>query len=104
MLGKMNSKIVVYYISLQVLRFACFSGIAVGIYTNSNPEEVARIALDAKADIVVVEKESHLKKILLVQHKLPELRVIVLLSGDPPISDKKRLQRSHKKEILSWSR
>jgi hypothetical protein len=59
-------------------------------------EEIAKEALDAKADVVVVENEDLLKRVLLIQHKLPELKAIVQIKGDPPVSDKRRLNRTHK--------
>lgn len=68
----------------------------------SSPDDVARACIEAKADVVIVETEFMLKKILLVQHKLPDLRAIVQLRGEPPLADKRRLHRTHKKHILSW--
>merc|ERR1712088_404560 len=65
-------------------------------------EEVARICIDCKADVIVVESEALLKRVLLVQHKLPELKCIVQWRGEPPLSDQRRLAKSHKKHILSW--
>ena len=44
----------------------------------------------------MVENESLLKQILLVQHKLPFLKAIVQMYGEPPISDKRRLHKTHK--------
>ncbi len=44
---------------------------------DSSPDDVARACLESKADVVVVEGEAQLKKVLLVQHKLPELRALV---------------------------
>ena len=38
-----------------------------------------------------------------VQHKLPQLRTIVQYTGTPPLSDQRRLHRSHGKHILSWA-
>jgi long-subunit acyl-CoA synthetase (AMP-forming) len=85
-----------------------FRGIAVGQSSILSPEEIAKEALDAKADIVVVENEDLLKRVLLIQHKLPELKAIVQIKGEPPVSDKRRLNRTHKvifnyltREILS---
>jgi len=78
-------------------------GIAVGLYHEYGHEEISRVALECKADIIVVENEALLKKVLLIQHKLPDLRAIVQLQGDPPLSDKRRLHKSHKKHIVSWS-
>lgn len=78
-------------------------GIAVGLYNGLGSEDISKVATDAKADIIVVENEAVLKKVLLIQHKLPELRAIVQLHGEPPLSDKRRLHRTHKKHIVSWS-
>jgi len=77
-------------------------GISAGVCSGMSAEDIARICIDCKADIIVVEHEALLKKILLIQHKLPELKVIVQFSGEPPISDKRRLHRTHQKQILSW--
>ncbi|CAB4060694.1 ACSBG [Lepeophtheirus salmonis] len=82
---------------------AIFSGgIAVGLNKWLSPDEIAKICIDCKADVIVVQNEAFLKKILLIQHKLPELRTIIQIDGDPPLSDKRRLHRTHKKIILSW--
>lgn len=59
-------------------------------------DDIAKIAIDAKADIIVVENEAILKRILLIQHKLPELRAIIQIQGEPSLSDKRRLHRTHK--------
>lgn len=65
-------------------------------------EEIARVCIDCKADIIVVDQEPILKKVLLIQHKLPELKAIIVTSGEPSLSDSRRLQRTHKKQILTW--
>ncbi len=39
-------------------------------------------------------------RVLLVQHKLPELRAIVQLEGEPNISDKRRLHKTHKVRLI----
>ena len=59
-------------------------------------EEIAKICLDCKADVIMVAQEVILKKVLLVQHKLPELKAIVQWKGEPSIADKRRLHRTHK--------
>ena len=80
-----------------------FRGIAVGQSSILSAEEIAKEALDAKADVVVVENEDLLKRVLLIQHKLPELKAIVQIKGDPPVSDKRRLNRTHKVTfIVCW--
>ncbi len=72
------------------------SGISVGLPVESSPDDVARASMESKADVIVVEGEAVLKKVLLVQHKLTDLRAIVQLRGEPPLSDKRRLHRTHK--------
>ncbi len=67
-----------------------------GLFHEVGHEEMSKVALECKADIIVVENETILKKVLLIQHKLPDLRAIVQLMGDPPLSDKRRLHKSHK--------
>ena len=46
------------------------SGIAVGQVSILSAEEIAKEALDAKADVIVVENEELLKRVLLIQHKV----------------------------------
>ena len=65
-------------------------------------DDICRVCIDAKADLILVENEALLKRILLVQHKLPQLKAIVQLRGDPPLSDKRRLYKSHKVRQLKW--
>ena len=102
-------------------------------------DDIARICIDCKADIIMVQNEQILKKviyilpavhsvirhilvliysllglacytaaqllsfqILLIHHKLPQLRTIVQYTGLPPLSDQRRLHKSHGKHILSW--
>ena len=38
----------------------------------------------------------------MIHHKLPQLRTIVQYTGLPPLSDQRRLHKSHGKHILSW--
>ena len=73
-----------------------FSGIAVGLFPAISAEDLSKICIDCKADIIVVENEKLLKRVLLVQHKLPQLKAIIQLEGEPPLSDKRRLYKSHK--------
>ena len=73
-----------------------FRGISVGLYPAMSSDDICRVCIDSKADLILVENEALLKRILLVQHKLPQLKAIVQLRGDPPLSDKRRLYKSHK--------
>jgi len=68
----------------------------VGLFYQVGHDEIAKVAMESKADIIVVENEQLLKKVLLIHHKLPDLRAIVQLVGDPPLSDKRRLHKTHK--------
>ena len=46
-----------------------YRGIAAGLHQGLSAEEVARICIDCKADVIVVESEALLKKVLLVLGK-----------------------------------
>jgi len=87
-----------------ISHFAAISagGIAAGISAELSGEDIARVCIDCKADIIMVQNEQVLKKILLIHHKLPSLRTIVQYTGLPPLSDQRRLHKSHGKHILSW--
>lgn len=66
-------------------------GIAVGIYTTNSPEACKYCAEVSKANIIVVEDEQQLEKILSIRSTLPQLKAIVQYSGEPKQSD-----------VLSW--
>lgn len=61
-------------------------GLATGIYTTNNPEACRYVCADADCNIVVVENEIQMKKILEVWDQLPKLKAIVQYSGE--IADK----------------
>ena len=84
------------YFHDYVVCFLFCSGISVGLFHEFGADEIARVSLECKADIMIVENELLLKRVLLIQHKLPDLRAIVQLSGEPPLTDKRRLHKSHK--------
>ncbi|XP_074834494.1 long-chain-fatty-acid--CoA ligase ACSBG2 isoform X2 [Carettochelys insculpta] len=52
-------------------------GFAVGIYTTNSPEACQYVAENCGANILVVENDKQLQKILEVQHKLPLLKAII---------------------------
>ncbi|KAG7230572.1 hypothetical protein INR49_025289 [Caranx melampygus] len=52
-------------------------GFAVGIYTTNSPEACQYVAENCKANIIVVENQKQLQKILQVEDKLPHLKAIV---------------------------
>ena len=78
-------------------------GISCCVSASLSLEDTAKACVESKCDIIVVQHPCHLKNILAIQHRLPQLKVIVLLHGEPSVSDKKRLKRSCQKEILTWA-
>lgn len=57
-------------------------GLAVGIYATNSPEACQYVAENCKANILVVENEKQLAKILQVQDQLPHVKAIVQYSGE----------------------
>ncbi|XP_018376144.1 PREDICTED: long-chain-fatty-acid--CoA ligase ACSBG2-like isoform X2 [Trachymyrmex cornetzi] len=68
-----------------------FSGLATGIYTTNSPEACQYCAEYSRANIIVVEDEKQLQKILQIKHNLPYLKAIIQYDGKPI-----------EKDILSW--
>ncbi|XP_048415618.1 long-chain-fatty-acid--CoA ligase ACSBG2 isoform X2 [Stegostoma tigrinum] len=52
-------------------------GLAVGIYTTNSPEACQYVASDSEANVLVVENNKQLQKILQIQDQLPHLKAIV---------------------------
>ncbi|KYO28481.1 hypothetical protein Y1Q_0016907 [Alligator mississippiensis] len=52
-------------------------GLAVGVYSTSSPEACGYIAANCEANVVVVEDNAQLSKILQVQKQLPHLKAII---------------------------
>lgn len=52
-------------------------GFAVGIYTTNSPEACQYVADNCKANIIVVENQKQLQKILQIQDQLPHLKAII---------------------------
>lgn len=64
-------------------------GMAAGIYTTNSPESVLHILQVSRANIVVVDSEIQLKKVLSVRDQLPLLKAIVQIdSPKDSISEK----------------
>jgi len=59
-------------------------GYATGIYTTNSPEACFYVLDSAKCQIVVVENDVQLQKILQIKDRLPELRSIIQYKGQPP--------------------
>ncbi|XP_022610032.1 long-chain-fatty-acid--CoA ligase ACSBG1 [Seriola dumerili] len=56
-------------------------GIMTGIYATNSPEACQYVASDSKANIIVVENQKQLDKILQVCDRMPHLKAIVQYSG-----------------------
>ncbi|XP_072241987.1 long-chain-fatty-acid--CoA ligase ACSBG1 [Leuresthes tenuis] len=56
-------------------------GVMTGIYATNSPEACQYVASDSKANIIVVENQKQLDKILQIQDRLPHLKAIVQYSG-----------------------
>uniref|UniRef100_A0A8C1KNG0 Long-chain-fatty-acid--CoA ligase ACSBG1 n=1 Tax=Cyprinus carpio TaxID=7962 RepID=A0A8C1KNG0_CYPCA len=56
-------------------------GIMAGIYTTNSPDACLYVANDSRANVIVVENQKQLDKILEVKDKLPHLKAIVQYSG-----------------------
>lgn len=68
-------------------------GIAVGIYTTNSAEACLYCAKSSRANIIVVEDETQLQKILSVRSEICDLKAIVQYSGKPSHPD-----------VISWKR
>ena len=68
-----------WFISNLAAIFA--GGIPAGIYTTNSPEQCQYIAEHSEANIIVVENDDQLAKILKVRNRLPDLKAIVLMNG-----------------------
>uniref|UniRef100_A0A672IWJ3 long-chain-fatty-acid--CoA ligase n=1 Tax=Salarias fasciatus TaxID=181472 RepID=A0A672IWJ3_SALFA len=58
-------------------------GLATGIYTTNSPEACQYVAANCEANVVVVENQKQLDKILQVKDQLPHLKAIVQYRGEP---------------------
>ncbi|XP_077330376.1 long-chain-fatty-acid--CoA ligase ACSBG1 isoform X2 [Lithobates pipiens] len=56
-------------------------GIATGIYATNSPEACYYVASDCRANIIVVENQKQLEKILQIWDKLPDLKAVVQYKG-----------------------
>jgi len=69
-------------------------GLATGIYTTNNPEACQYVCSDASCNIVVVENDVQLQKILQVWDQLPKLKAVVQYMGE--LTDKRP-------NVYSWN-
>ncbi|KAJ7308195.1 hypothetical protein JRQ81_008713 [Phrynocephalus forsythii] len=63
-------------------------GFAVGIYTTNSPEACQYVAENCGANVIVVENEKQLQKILEIESKLPLLKAIVLYGEEVKEKDR----------------
>nr|XP_035115273.2 long-chain-fatty-acid--CoA ligase ACSBG1 isoform X3 [Callithrix jacchus] len=59
-------------------------GIITGIYTTSSPEACQYIAHDCRANVIVVDTQKQLEKILKIWKQLPHLKAVVIYKEPPP--------------------
>ncbi|XP_073917982.1 long-chain-fatty-acid--CoA ligase ACSBG1 isoform X4 [Castor canadensis] len=59
-------------------------GIVTGIYTTSSPEACQYIAHDCRANVIVVDTQKQLEKILKIWKNLPHLKAVVIYQEPPP--------------------
>ncbi|XP_008200673.1 very long-chain-fatty-acid--CoA ligase bubblegum isoform X2 [Tribolium castaneum] len=66
-------------------------GIAVGIYTTNSSEACFHCANHSRANIIVVQDQKQLEKILAIKSRLPHLKAIIQYEGTPTSAD-----------VISW--
>ncbi|KAI2575419.1 acyl-CoA synthetase bubblegum family member 1, partial [Homo sapiens] len=59
-------------------------GIVTGIYTTSSPEACQYIAYDCCANVIMVDTQKQLEKILKIWKQLPHLKAVVIYKEPPP--------------------
>ncbi|XP_021027485.1 long-chain-fatty-acid--CoA ligase ACSBG1 [Mus caroli] len=59
-------------------------GIVTGIYTTSSPEACQYISHDCRANVIVVDTQKQLEKILKIWKDLPHLKAVVIYQEPPP--------------------
>ena len=76
-------------------------GFSAGIYTTNSPDACKHVANNSRANIIVVEDEKQLTKILSIKDDLPHLKAIVQYTGTPTVTmpDKKD---GMNKLVYSW--
>lgn len=63
--------------------YLLYSGLATGIYTTNSAEACQYVAHNARCNVIVVENDHQLQKILSVRNKLPYLKAIIQYRGKP---------------------
>lgn len=104
----MKFKLCNYTFSPKTLpKIVSSSGFAAGIYTTNTAEACHYCAENSRANIIVVEDDKQLQKILQIKSRLPLLKAIVQYSGKPTAegvySVSKFLVANNKIEILYYA-
>lgn len=63
--------------------YLLYSGLATGIYTTNSAEACQYVAHNARCNVIVVENDHQLQKILSVRSELPYLKAIIQYKGKP---------------------
>lgn len=63
-------------------QFVSYRGLGTGIYTTNTPEACFYVAESASCNVIVVDTDSQLQKILQIRHRLPELKAIIQYRGE----------------------
>lgn len=69
-------------------------GLSTGIYSTNSPDACCYVAQNAKCDVIIVENDAQLQKILKVRAELPNLKAIVQYHGQP---------KQAYPQVYSWS-
>ena len=59
------------------------SGLVTGIYLTNTPDAVRHVMEDSHSNIAIVDTDAQLQKMLAIRDLLPELKAIVMWSGQP---------------------
>ncbi|XP_033107079.1 long-chain-fatty-acid--CoA ligase ACSBG2-like [Anneissia japonica] len=69
-------------------------GLGVGIYTTNSPEACHYVASNCEANIIVVENQAQLSKILQIWDKMPHLKAVIQYKGE---------LQERKENIYTWA-
>jgi long-chain-fatty-acid--CoA ligase ACSBG len=60
-----------------------YRGLSTGIYATNSPDACQYVASHARCNVIVVDDDKQLQKILSIRDRLPQLRAIVQYRGQP---------------------
>ncbi len=73
--------------AISCLAVQSIGGASAGIYTTNSPEEVAHIVDHSESPIVIVENAAQWHKVKATRDRLPRLKWVVLMRGEPGVGD-----------------